>query len=121
MHLVDWRLGSDFNEEEASVMIKVALLCTNASASVRPPMSLVVGMLEGEVTVPASIPNNPSKDSMKIKALREHFMGSRKDETEALSQADSMRSPNETFTYFSASPEDWSMMIDDSTYFRKRG
>lgn len=51
-------------------MIKVALLCTNASPSARPPMSLVVGVLEGKVAVPASIPNNSANNSMKIKAMR---------------------------------------------------
>ncbi|KAI4333484.1 hypothetical protein L6164_018288 [Bauhinia variegata] len=33
MELVDGRLGSDFNEEEVIVMIKVALLCTSATAT----------------------------------------------------------------------------------------
>ncbi|KAI4333050.1 hypothetical protein L6164_017904 [Bauhinia variegata] len=53
MELVDERiLGSDFNGEEAMVMIKVALLCTNATATLRPTMSSVVSMLEGSIAVP---------------------------------------------------------------------
>ncbi|KAI4333052.1 hypothetical protein L6164_017906 [Bauhinia variegata] len=53
MELVDERiLGSDFNGEEAMVMIKVALLCTNATATLRPTMSSVVSMFEGSIAVP---------------------------------------------------------------------
>ncbi|KAK9936666.1 hypothetical protein M0R45_013495 [Rubus argutus] len=36
MELVDPRLGSDFTKEEAIRMVKVALLCTNSSPSLRP-------------------------------------------------------------------------------------
>ncbi|KAI4333502.1 hypothetical protein L6164_018298 [Bauhinia variegata] len=46
MELVDKRLGSDFNEEEATVVINVALLCASYSLSRRPTMSSVVSMLE---------------------------------------------------------------------------
>ncbi|PHU26041.1 hypothetical protein BC332_04373 [Capsicum chinense] len=49
LELVDPRLGSDFNEEEALRMIKVALLCINASPALRPNMSAVVNMLEGHL------------------------------------------------------------------------
>ncbi|KAL8087895.1 hypothetical protein AgCh_037873 [Apium graveolens] len=45
--LVDERLGSEFNEKEATLIINLALLCTNVSPVVRPAMSLVVGILEG--------------------------------------------------------------------------
>jgi hypothetical protein len=47
MELVDPKLGSEFNKEEAIRMIKVALLCTNPSPALRPTMSAVVSMLEG--------------------------------------------------------------------------
>ncbi|KAG4146401.1 hypothetical protein ERO13_D05G155180v2 [Gossypium hirsutum] len=47
MELVDLRLGTEFNEEEAIRMAKVALLCTNSSPALRPTMSEVVNMLEG--------------------------------------------------------------------------
>ncbi|KAI8558033.1 hypothetical protein RHMOL_Rhmol04G0056900 [Rhododendron molle] len=56
MELVDPTLGSDFNKIEVTVMINVALLCTNVSPIVRPAMSSVVSMLEGR-TVPASLVN----------------------------------------------------------------
>ncbi|XP_031120635.1 probable leucine-rich repeat receptor-like serine/threonine-protein kinase At3g14840 [Ipomoea triloba] len=47
MDLIDPRLGSDLDKEEALRMIKVALLCTNPSPILRPSMSAVVSMLEG--------------------------------------------------------------------------
>ncbi|XP_031120521.1 probable LRR receptor-like serine/threonine-protein kinase At1g07650 isoform X2 [Ipomoea triloba] len=47
MELIDPRLGSDLDKEEALRMIKVALLCTNPSPALRPSMSAVVNMLEG--------------------------------------------------------------------------
>ncbi|KAK9048336.1 hypothetical protein SSX86_032701 [Deinandra increscens subsp. villosa] len=36
--LVDPRLGSDFNKEEAVRMMNIALLCTNQSPALRPTM-----------------------------------------------------------------------------------
>ncbi|GMP66077.1 hypothetical protein CsSME_00026587 [Camellia sinensis var. sinensis] len=51
MELVDPRLKSDFNKEQVMVMLNVALLCTNAIATIRPTMSSVVSMLEGKAEV----------------------------------------------------------------------
>ena len=51
IELVDTRLGSDFNREEAMTAINVGLHCTNAEASERPSMSTVVSMLEGKAGV----------------------------------------------------------------------
>ncbi|KAK4787701.1 hypothetical protein SAY86_011534 [Trapa natans] len=76
MLLVDRRLGSNFNEDEAVTMIRVAILCTNAPLSVRPPMSSVAGMLENKVAVPISDPSSSASNSMKINAMMKHFMGS---------------------------------------------
>ena len=45
MDLVDRRLGSHFDREKVLAMIKVALLCTNVTPALRPPMSSVVSML----------------------------------------------------------------------------
>ncbi|KAF8028851.1 hypothetical protein BT93_E1501 [Corymbia citriodora subsp. variegata] len=53
MDLVDQRLGSHFDKEEVLAMINVALLCTNVTPALRPPMSSVVSMLGGKVAVPA--------------------------------------------------------------------
>ncbi|XP_074308007.1 putative LRR receptor-like serine/threonine-protein kinase RFK1 isoform X2 [Silene latifolia] len=57
MELVDQRLGCSFNIEEAEIIVKVALLCTNASPSARPTMSEVVDMLDGKTAVPDLIPD----------------------------------------------------------------
>ncbi|XP_031386057.1 probable LRR receptor-like serine/threonine-protein kinase At5g10290 [Punica granatum] len=46
--IVDRNLNKNYNMQEVEMMIKVALLCTQASPEERPPMSEVVRMLEGE-------------------------------------------------------------------------
>ncbi|KAL0442596.1 UNVERIFIED_CONTAM: putative LRR receptor-like serine/threonine-protein kinase RFK1, partial [Sesamum latifolium] len=50
--LVDERLGSRADIEEIDRVVKVALLCTNATPSVRPTMSEAVQMLEGKMAIP---------------------------------------------------------------------
>ncbi|XP_030518422.2 probable LRR receptor-like serine/threonine-protein kinase At1g53440 isoform X2 [Rhodamnia argentea] len=55
LELVDPRLGSDYSEEEAARMLNLALLCTNPSPTLRPPMSSVVSMLEGKSAIQAPI------------------------------------------------------------------
>lgn len=74
LELVDPALGSDYSSEEALVMLNVALLCTNASPTLRPLMSQVVSMLEGRTPVQALL-SDPgfSAISSKLKALRNHF------------------------------------------------
>ena len=59
MELVDPNLGSEFNEKQAERMIKVAILCTNASPKLRPTMSAVIRMLEGEDKIPEVV-SDPS-------------------------------------------------------------
>nr|XP_011461996.1 PREDICTED: probable LRR receptor-like serine/threonine-protein kinase At1g07650 [Fragaria vesca subsp. vesca] len=72
MELVDPKLGSGFNKEEALRMIKVALLCANSSPALRPTMSQVVSMLEGRTDV-HEVTINPSiyGDEMRFKAFTE--------------------------------------------------
>ncbi|TYJ34356.1 hypothetical protein E1A91_A05G162800v1 [Gossypium mustelinum] len=73
LELVDNKLGSNYNKSEAERMIKVALLGTNASPSLRPTMSDVVGMLEGTITIPDVIPNACSyNEDLRFKAIRDH-------------------------------------------------
>ncbi|XVF27426.1 hypothetical protein REPUB_Repub14bG0105700 [Reevesia pubescens] len=73
LELVDDKLGSEYNKSEAEGMIKVALLCTNASPSLRPTMSEVVGMLEGTITIPDVVPNASSyTEDLRFKAIRDH-------------------------------------------------
>ncbi|KAL2926246.1 hypothetical protein RDABS01_007051 [Bienertia sinuspersici] len=49
--LMDSKLGTDYDEEEASTIIQVALLCINPSPALRPTMSKVLSMLEGKTKV----------------------------------------------------------------------
>ena len=72
MELVDPKLGSEFNKEEAVRMIKVALLCTNTSPALRPNMSAVVSMLKGQTAV-HELGMDPSiyGDVLSIRALKE--------------------------------------------------
>ena len=50
----------EFDEEEAIRLIKVAFLCTQASAMMRPAMSRVVGMLAGDIELDDSTVSRPS-------------------------------------------------------------
>ncbi|KAJ0233664.1 LRR receptor-like serine/threonine-protein kinase [Hirschfeldia incana] len=52
MEIVDPKLEGQFNSLEAERMIRVALVCTNATPSLRPLMSEAVKMLEGEMEIP---------------------------------------------------------------------
>ncbi|XP_020696008.1 LRR receptor kinase SERK2 isoform X1 [Dendrobium catenatum] len=47
--IVDRNLRQNYNHEEVEMMIRVALLCTQTSPKVRPSMSKVLQMLEGEM------------------------------------------------------------------------
>ncbi|KAH0460346.1 hypothetical protein IEQ34_011009 [Dendrobium chrysotoxum] len=49
--LVDKKLGLYFSKEEGLRMIKVALLCSNSSPALRPPISMVVSMLTSDISI----------------------------------------------------------------------
>ncbi|KAG9134449.1 hypothetical protein Leryth_019696 [Lithospermum erythrorhizon] len=66
MDLIDPRLGTEFNVDEAVAMIKVALHCSDVSQTVRPNMSTVVSMLEGKANVNSFVADN-SVASVKLK------------------------------------------------------
>ncbi|KAL5573926.1 hypothetical protein UlMin_023523 [Ulmus minor] len=74
LELVDPALGSDYSSEEAILMLNVALLCTNASPTLRPTMSQVVSMLEGRTCL-QEILSDPgfSAINSKYRAFRNHF------------------------------------------------
>ena len=74
MELVDPELGSEFSKEEVLRMIKVALLCTNPSPALRPTMTAVVSMLEGQ-TVVDEVARDPGiyGDEWRFEALRDQF------------------------------------------------
>ncbi|WOL14657.1 hypothetical protein Cni_G23438 [Canna indica] len=71
LELVDPALGSDFSKEEALKMLKLALLCTNISPTLRPNMSAVVSMLEGKTQIELLSVQNPigKGDDMRFKAF----------------------------------------------------
>ncbi|KAK7318862.1 hypothetical protein RJT34_03569 [Clitoria ternatea] len=72
IELVDERLGSEVNPTEAINLMKVALLCTNASPSHRPTMSEVVNMLEGRMSIPDVIPETSNfAEDLRFKAMRD--------------------------------------------------
>ncbi|XP_057986156.1 probable LRR receptor-like serine/threonine-protein kinase At1g53420 isoform X2 [Hevea brasiliensis] len=74
VELVDEKLGSEFNEVEAERMIKVALLCTNATPSLRPTMSEVASMLEGISIIPDVIPEESgSSEDLRFKIIKDHL------------------------------------------------
>ncbi|KAK9014258.1 hypothetical protein V6N11_005421 [Hibiscus sabdariffa] len=73
LELVDEKLGTEFNKVQAEGMVKIALLCTNGSPSLRPTMSEVVGMLEGTTDIPEMIPDpGIYNQDLRFKAIRDH-------------------------------------------------
>jgi hypothetical protein len=64
LELVDPDLGSNYSKEEAMIMLNLALLCTNPSPTLRPPMSSVVSMLEGKSPIQAPLIKRGSITSM---------------------------------------------------------
>ncbi|KAK4275756.1 hypothetical protein QN277_018787 [Acacia crassicarpa] len=76
IELVDPDLGSEYSSEEAMVILNMALLCTNASPTLRPTMSQVLSMLEDRSNTQELLPNDPWHDeavNFKDEALRSHF------------------------------------------------
>ncbi|CAN1230251.1 Probable LRR receptor-like serine/threonine-protein kinase RFK1 [Linum grandiflorum] len=71
--IIDETLRLEVKKDEAEIMIKVSLLCTNASPAQRPIMSEVVSMLEGRIPVPEDTIQEPSSyaEDLRFKALRD--------------------------------------------------
>ncbi|KAI3744152.1 hypothetical protein L1987_57228 [Smallanthus sonchifolius] len=74
LELVDPDLGSEYSSEEAMTILNVALLCTNASPTLRPTMAQTLNMLEGRTNV-QDLLSDPGFSTInpKFKALRNHF------------------------------------------------
>ncbi|KAF4372973.1 hypothetical protein F8388_011000, partial [Cannabis sativa] len=76
--LIDPNLESNFNKEEAERVLKLALLCTNASPTLRPTMSEVVGMLE-EQTAITNVVSDPDifrvdlENDLRFKSLKNYY------------------------------------------------
>ncbi|PON69847.1 Phosphorylase kinase, gamma catalytic subunit [Parasponia andersonii] len=80
LELVDPSLGSNYSKKEAMTMLNLALLCTNQSPTLRPPMSAVVGMLEGKIPVRAPIVERSSVDqNARFKAFEKLALDSQTD------------------------------------------
>lgn len=74
LELVDPDLGSVYSEEEAKLMLNVALLCTNSSPSLRPTMSKVVSLLEGRASLQPFLSNvSTSTNSLSSKRAGRNF------------------------------------------------
>ena len=52
VELVDKGLGPNYSEEEAVMLLNLALICTSSSPSVRPTMTEVVNIIERKKPVP---------------------------------------------------------------------
>ncbi|KAK3424569.1 hypothetical protein EUGRSUZ_F01361 [Eucalyptus grandis] len=120
MDLVDQRLGSHFDEKEVLAMINVALLCTNVTPALRPPMSSVVSMLEGKVAVPVLDSEGAIITEETIEAMRKHFKG---DEDQAVDEniTKSMLTDGPwTGTASSTSANDLYPINLDTDYWRNR-
>lgn len=80
--LVDARLGSQVDREEVERVVKVALLCTNATPSLRPTMSEAVKMMEGNLAIPDTLAEGSTES--RIKAMN-NFRHERRNDTSSSS------------------------------------
>ncbi|KAK7335232.1 hypothetical protein VNO80_27009 [Phaseolus coccineus] len=108
MDLVDRRLGSNFNKEEVLVLIRVALLCTNVTTTVRPSMSSVVSMLEGRTVVEEVFSEASDVEEKKLEKMRQYYQ-------------ELSISRDEPWTSSSTSAADLYPLTLDSSYLQKRG
>ncbi|KAL5201108.1 hypothetical protein ABZP36_035462 [Zizania latifolia] len=74
LELVDPDLGSDYSAEEALLMLNVALLCTNAAPTLRPKMTKVVSLLEGQTPLQPLLSDlSRAANSLNSSGLRTNF------------------------------------------------
>lgn len=86
--LIDEKLGSQLSKAEAERIVKVALLCTSSTPSLRPVMSEAVGMLEGKRDAPDDIPEaSMFTDDLRFKALKD-FQRERQNQSASSNQAE---------------------------------
>ncbi|TYG47606.1 hypothetical protein ES288_D11G353000v1 [Gossypium darwinii] len=92
LELVDTRIGSDCHKKEVMTMINVALLCTNPTASARPPMSSVVRMLEGKAEVQEYCTDSMSSSSRQknVETMKNLYRKLEDDDDADISQTKSM-------------------------------
>ncbi|EPS63221.1 hypothetical protein M569_11565, partial [Genlisea aurea] len=79
VEMIDGRLGRGLRMDEAERALKVALLCTNAVASVRPTMTEVVRMLEGTAEIPdIPPPGRTTSEDVRFRALKDFHEAGRR-------------------------------------------
>lgn len=73
MELIDENLKLEVDWDEVENVVKVAISCTNLSPSLRPTMSEVVKMLEGEIPIPDVIPEPAAmySEDFRFNAMRD--------------------------------------------------
>ncbi|KAL8511718.1 hypothetical protein ACS0TY_018229 [Phlomoides rotata] len=99
--LVDPRLGSQYNKEEVERIVKIALVCTNATPSIRPSMSEVVQMIDGNMAVPDELPEgSPYTTDVRFNSLKE-FQDKRRRESSSGSLNQDSRIDPLTFAFTS--------------------
>ncbi|TYI03490.1 hypothetical protein ES332_A11G343200v1 [Gossypium tomentosum] len=92
LELVDTRIGSDCDKNEVMTMINVALLCTNPTASARPPMSSVVSIPEGKAEVQEYCTDSMSSSSRQknVETMKKLYRKLEDDDDADISQTKSM-------------------------------
>ncbi|XP_010430253.1 PREDICTED: probable leucine-rich repeat receptor-like serine/threonine-protein kinase At3g14840 [Camelina sativa] len=79
LEVVDTRLGTEYNRQEAMTMIQIGILCTSPAPADRPSMSTVVSLLEGHSTVnvekliEASFSKGSKMDEEGVRAINTHY------------------------------------------------
>lgn len=111
MGLVDSRLGTDFNKEEALVAINIAFLCTNVVSASRPTMSAVVSMLESRASL--------EEFELSTVVTPDNIMKS-KEEDKLIDVPDRSVSMDVPWTASSTSTSDLYPIVADSSYWEKR-
>ncbi|XP_068640963.1 probable leucine-rich repeat receptor-like serine/threonine-protein kinase At3g14840 [Aristolochia californica] len=116
--LVDPSLGSEFDKDEAMAMIKVGLLCTNATWRLRPSMTAVVSMLQGQsaTEIPTSKVNLPG-DDLEAESTSKRYGDSG---NKSPSQSDTLITNSMVLSESSTSAMDLYPLKVDSEYWNKR-
>ncbi|KAL0743615.1 hypothetical protein Bca4012_085128 [Brassica carinata] len=126
MEVVDPRLGTDYNREEALTMIHIGILCTSQVSSERPSMSTVVSMLEGSSTVnvekllEASFNKGNEKDEESVKAMKKHYAMINEEEMNMLDHTFSTDGPFTSSSTSTANASDLYPLKPDSAYWNSR-
>ncbi|KAL6538929.1 hypothetical protein OROMI_025255 [Orobanche minor] len=68
LDLVDSRLGSNYNQNEATKMLRLAMICVSQSPALRPTMSQILSIMEGDSTIEA-FKNDPTVYQNELRAI----------------------------------------------------